>query len=96
MMLWARIIARSARFSIGALCLVLGLSGCGKPEVKPTGTVLVSMADNSYSPAIVHVPVGGSIVFINAGRNFHNAIAVDKSWSSAKKPSAISRCRRGT
>ena len=84
MMLWARIIARSARFSIGALCLALALSGCGKPEVKPTGTVLVSMADNSYSPAIIHVPVGGSIVFINAGRNDHNAIAVDKSWSSEK------------
>ena len=47
MMLWARIIARSARFSIGALCLALALSGCGKPEVQPTGTVLVSMADNS-------------------------------------------------
>ena len=42
------------------------------------------MADNSYSPAIIHVPVGGSIVFINAGRNDHNAIAVDKSWSSEK------------
>src|SRR5450631_689119 len=74
----------SVKNLIGLLCLVLVLSACGKPEVKPTGTVLVSMADNSYSPAIVRVPVGGSIVFINAGRNDHNALAVDKSWSSEK------------
>jgi plastocyanin len=64
------------------MALAFCLGSCGKAEVKPTGTVLVSMADNSYSPAIIRVPVGGSIVFINAGRNDHNAIAVDKSWSS--------------
>jgi plastocyanin len=68
----------------GALTLAAGLVACGKPEPKLTGTVLVSMADNSYSPAIVRVPVGGSIVFINTGRNDHNVIAVDKSWSSEK------------
>ncbi len=80
----APISARSAGYLICSLWLVLALVGCGKPEVKPTGTVLVSMADNAYSPAIIHVPVGGSIVFINAGRNDHNAIAVDKSWSTEK------------
>jgi plastocyanin len=69
---------------IAAAGVASGLCGCGKPEAKPTGTVLVSMADNSYSPAIVHVPVGGSIVFINAGRNDHNVFATDQSWSSEK------------
>ncbi len=69
---------------IVALCLAAGLCGCGKPQQNPTGTVLVSMADNSFSPAIVRVPVGGSIVFINTGRNDHNVAAVDKSWSSEK------------
>src|ERR1700704_5701249 len=78
------IIARSTKYVICPLWFAFALCGCGKPEVKPTGTVLVSMADNSYSPSIVRVPVGGSIVFINAGRNDHNAIAVDKSWSSEK------------
>ena len=73
-----------SRWIIGSLCLIAGLGGCGKPEPKPTGTVLVSMADNSYSPAIVRVPVGGSIVFMNVGRNDHNVLAVDKSWSSEK------------
>lgn len=77
----------AARFVAYALCaswLSASLGGCGKPEPKLEGTVLVSMADNSYSPAIVRIPVGGSVVFINAGRNDHNVIAVDKSWSSEK------------
>jgi plastocyanin len=69
---------------IAALGLTAALGGCGKPEEKPTGTVLVSMADNSYSPAIVRIPAGGSIVFMNVGRNEHNVIAVDKSWSSER------------
>jgi plastocyanin len=80
----AQIGGRTTGCLICSLWLAVSLGGCGRPEVKPTGTVLVSMADNSYSPAIVHVPVGGSIVFINAGRNDHNAIAVDKSWSSER------------
>jgi plastocyanin len=74
------------RFAWIAATLILdaGLSGCGKHKAEPTGTVLVSMADNSFSPAIVHVPVGGSIVFMNVGRNDHNVLAIDKSWSSEK------------
>lgn len=67
-----------------ALLTVLSACGGGKHPAQPTGTVLVSMADNSFSPAIVRVPIGGSIVFMNTGRNDHNAIAVDKSWSTEK------------
>jgi plastocyanin len=61
---------------------LLALTGCSPKTEQPAGTVLVAMADNSYSPAIVRVPVDSSIVFINTGRNVHNAIAVDQSWSS--------------
>lgn len=68
----------------GLLVAAAALAACGKQEPKLTGTVLVSMADNSYSPAIVRVPVGGSVVFMNAGRNDHNAIAVDHSFSTEK------------
>src|SRR5260221_8003822 len=75
---------KSTKYTVGSLWVAFALGGCGKSEVTPTGTVLVSMADNSYSPAIVRVPVGGSIVFINAGRNDQNAIECDKSWSIEK------------
>src|ERR1043165_1946871 len=67
---------------VHGLLALFALSACGDEATDPSGTVLVAMADNSYSPAIVRVPPGSSIVFINAGRSFHNAIAVDKSWSS--------------
>jgi plastocyanin len=73
-----------AVLGVAALGVAAALSGCGKPEATPTGTVLVSMADNSFSPAIVRVPVGGSIVFMNVGRSDHNVFAVDRSWSSEK------------
>ena len=64
--------------------LVLGLAACGKEPKQPSGTVLVAMADNSFSPQIVRIPVGGSVLFHNAGRSDHNAYAVDKSWSTEK------------
>jgi plastocyanin len=79
-----RIFQSGLLWLIGGLGFAGALCGCGKHEAKPTGTVLVSMADNSYSPAIVHIPVGGSIVFMNVGRNDHNVFAADKSWSSEK------------
>lgn len=70
--------------ALGVILLAVSLVSCGKKEAQPTGTVLVSMADNSFSPSIVRVPVGGSAVFMNTGRNDHNVYAVDKSWSSEK------------
>ena len=71
--------------STAFLCLLpaLLLAGCGEPSDKTvSGTVLVAMADNSYSPAVLRVPVGGSVLFHNAGRSPHNALAVDNSWST--------------
>ncbi|MBS0374171.1 MAG: right-handed parallel beta-helix repeat-containing protein [Proteobacteria bacterium] len=76
--------ARAAAALVVAAIGVATLPACGKQEAHPTGTILVSMADNSYSPSIVRLPVGGSAVFISAGRNDHNAVAVDKSFSTEK------------
>ena len=71
--------------SLGLLSAGL-LASCDKGDTAkgPVGTTIVAMADNTFSPPIAHVPVGASIVFHNAGRNPHNAIAVDGSWSSEK------------
>jgi plastocyanin len=79
---------RTAGWRIGTLFVAATslalLGGCGKQEKTVSGTVLVAMADNSFSPSIVRVPVHGSILFHNAGRNDHNAVAVDGSWSTEK------------
>ena len=58
------------------------LSACAHHEQQPSGTVLVAMADNSFSPSIVHVPVGGSVLFHNAGRSAHNAVSIENAWST--------------
>ncbi len=83
-MLWVLDFVRRAGWQacLAALLLVAPLSACKKDEPRVSGTVLVAMADNTFSPAISRVPVGGSILFHNAGRNPHNAIAVDNSWST--------------
>jgi hypothetical protein len=40
------------------------------------------MFDNRYSAAEGRVPLGGSVTFVGAGRNPHNAVASDGSWST--------------
>lgn len=44
--------------------------------------VEVRMLDNSFAPTIVEVEVGQTIRFVNDGRNPHNAIAADGSFST--------------
>jgi plastocyanin len=65
------------------LVVTVSFYGCAK-QAQPSGTVLIAMADNSFSPSIVRVPAGGSVLFHNAGRNAHNAMSIDHSWSTEK------------
>jgi plastocyanin len=58
----------------------LALGACA--ESQATGDAVVEMLDNSFGPAEVHVPVGGTVTFVGAGRNPHNAVASDGSWST--------------
>lgn len=55
---------------------------CGNPE--QGGYIHVSMMDNFFSPPLSRIHKGGEIEFINKGLNPHNAISVDKSWSTEK------------
>ncbi|MGH8928102.1 MAG: right-handed parallel beta-helix repeat-containing protein [Acidimicrobiia bacterium] len=45
-------------------------------------TVTVRMFDNSFGPEEIWVPVGAEVTFVGAGRNPHNAVAADGSWST--------------
>jgi len=40
------------------------------------------MLDNSFAPKVVEVEPGEPIEFVNIGRNPHNAVAADASWST--------------
>jgi plastocyanin len=46
------------------------------------GGNFVNMYDNAFNAAVVRVPVGVRVKWINVGKNVHNAVAVDGSWST--------------
>lgn len=50
----------------------------------PGGTegVTVDMLDNRFDPAEFTVEVGTPVTFLGVGRNPHNAVAADGSWST--------------
>jgi plastocyanin len=59
------------------------LASCGGKEASVSGDdVVVDMFDNRYEFTEIQIPVGGSVNFVGAGRNPHNAIAADGSWST--------------
>ncbi len=46
------------------------------------GGNFVNMYDNAFNAAVVRVPVGVRVKWMNVGKNPHNAVAVDGSWST--------------
>jgi plastocyanin len=81
----AAIVRRSKRWlrHVLVLSLILAVSGCSGPAAAPDPRhVTVRMLDNTFDPVEVRVPVGGEVTFTGAGRNPHNAVAADWSWST--------------
>ncbi|HJR87185.1 MAG TPA: right-handed parallel beta-helix repeat-containing protein [Acidimicrobiia bacterium] len=72
-----------ARRAIGVLGLgLLALACGGVGEAPDPRQVTVEMLDNSFSIPEMRVPVGAEVTFVGAGRNPHNAVAADGSWST--------------
>lgn len=44
--------------------------------------VTVEMLDNRFQPAEITVTAGTEVTFLGVGRNPHNAVASDSSWST--------------
>jgi plastocyanin len=40
------------------------------------------MYDNRYQYTDIHIPVGGTITWVGAGRNPHNAVEANEMWST--------------
>lgn len=73
------------RLLAAALFGALVLTACGGGEATTATTgqdVTVHMFDNRYEYDEIHIPPGGSVNFVGAGRNPHNAMASDESWST--------------
>jgi plastocyanin len=69
------------------LAVALILAACGGPSDGVDGAiagqnVTVEMYDNRYQFTEVKIPVGGSVDWLGAGRNPHNTVAADGSWST--------------
>jgi plastocyanin len=63
----------------GLPLLVAAALACGGDR---QGGNFVNMYDNAFNAAVVRVPVGVRVKWINVGKNVHNAVAADGSWST--------------
>jgi plastocyanin len=69
--------------------LIAAALACGGTDRQ--GANFVNMYDNAFNAPVVRVPVGGRVKWINLGKNVHNAVAADQSWSTgdAKGPDLL-------
>lgn len=69
------------------LSLLLGftnLFNCGSEDPSTQAFVHVTMMDNAFHPPVIKTYKGGKIRFVNEGNNPHNAIGIDKTWTTEK------------
>jgi plastocyanin len=64
------------------LVLIVSCGDGGGGESVSADDVTVEMFDNRYQFTEINVPVGGTVTFVGAGRNPHNAVAADQAWST--------------
>ena len=70
-----------------ALVAALALVSCGGEGGEENGAaagdeVTLKKFDNRFENTEIEIPAGGSVSFVGAGRNPHNAVAADGSWST--------------
>jgi len=65
-----------------ALLVACGGDEGSEGDVVEGTDVTVSMFDNRYEYTEIRIPIGGSVNWLGAGRNPHNSVAGDESWST--------------
>lgn len=74
---------REFLYGLVGLLLIASCGGDdGAGESISGENVVVQMFDNRFEYTEIRIPVGGSVTFVGAGRNPHNAVAADGSWST--------------
>jgi len=63
-------------------CLSLIVSACGSGEASGPEAQIVKIVDDEFSPKILRVPVGSTVIWESGGANDHNVIASDGSWQA--------------
>lgn len=60
---------------------MLMVAGCSSDDA-PEATVTIDMLDNVFEPEVVRIEPGESVRFANVGLVPHNAIGIDRDWST--------------
>ena len=63
-------------------CLSLIISACGSGEASGPEAQIGKIVDDEFSPKILRVPVGSTVIWESGGANDHNVIASDGSWQA--------------
>ena len=63
-------------------CLSLIISACSSGEASGPEAQIVKIVDDEFSPKILRVPVGSTVIWESGGANDHNVIASDGSWQA--------------
>jgi plastocyanin len=77
--------ARALMLVVGAMLLIAacgGSDGGGDGETAEGQDVTVEMYDNRFQYTEIRVPVGGTVTFVGAGQNPHNAVEANGAWST--------------
>ena len=68
---------------VSILLIVVACSGSGaEGEAIGGENVTVQMFDNRFEYTEINVPVEGTVTFVNAGANPHNAVEANGEWST--------------
>jgi plastocyanin len=73
---------RRVFLALVGLVLIVSCGGDDGGESISGDDVTVDMFDNRFQYTEITIPVGGTVTFVGAGRNPHNAVAADESWST--------------
>jgi plastocyanin len=74
--------SRYLALALLGVVIVAACGGSGGGESIEGENVVVQMYDNRYQYTEIRIPVGGSVTFVGAGNNPHNAVAADGEWST--------------
>jgi plastocyanin len=74
--------SRYLALALLGVVLITACGGSGGGDSIEGENVVVQMYDNRFQYTEIRIPVGGSVTFVGAGNNPHNAVAADGEWST--------------